>query len=728
MTKSYTYAATDECGNVSYCYQAFQVIDSIPPVYIGPDTIYVLCVADLPGLGEVADIITPLVIDNCYNVICVYEALDSNGVNSVTYCVRVKDLCVNWTDKFFVTFIATGGCKPLCTAPQTTWGNVAGMINGMSTTEAIKQLVAKYGPLRAGKLGKTIEVSSSTCVQNMLSFYGNTNQFGPGNFEFGTFNDCQLTSPLLNTDGTLKSKLASNVLAMQLNIWYNQEFNERDLGVQALSTIPLSLVAPEVVSKLEENHENVQGLLNLSNDYLADVGFYLPGFGNLINEALDHVNNYWQNCQTNDPSLTNISVSGSLKTESQDGLEAGHVRLDGSNNASPLSNFYGYSNDAGFYEFSNAIPYPSNYQVIPSSENMSPLNGVTTYDLVMISKHLLGIEPITSPYKMIAADANRSGSITTFDIVELRKLILGIYEVLPANTAWRFVDKSYVFPTPENPFFPDFPEFKTVGVQAIQNEEDFVCIKIGDLNNTAQANNLMPVSDRTLGVLLFDVDDRAVNAGEIFEVKMTSDQKVQCFQFTLNTEGLEVLEVSGEGMSAANFAVFAATGQSSDKTGAVTASWNLSAGTTVALADFTLKFRATQSGRLHDMLGISSRFTKSEAYLNTDKPNARPLDVALRFNDKGTTNISGVEFELYPNVPNPFVDKTTIAFNLPEAAQATLTVYDQTGRLVYSQKGDFAKGYNVFVIEGQLINTNGILLYKVETATDMAIGKMIQTK
>jgi len=597
----------------------------------------------------------------------------------------------------------------------------------MATSEAITQLIEKYGPVTAGKLGKTIEVSSTTCLQSMLSTEGSTIQLGHGNFEFSVFNDCQTGSSLLNSDGTLKNKLVSNVLAMQLNIWYNQEFNERDLGVQALSTLPLCLIDDVVMNKLETNHFNVQGLLNLSNDYLAGVGFYLPGFGNLINNALDQVNIYWRNCQTNDPCAGTINVSGTLKTESQEGLEEGLVRLDGSYNTIPLPNQYGYSDVTGSYEFSNAIPYASNYQVIPTSENLAPLNGVTTYDLVLISRHIMGTEPLTSPYKMIAADANKSGSITTLDILELRKLILGVYEEIPGNTAWRFVDKSYVFPTPENPFFPGFPEFKTVG-QALQNEQDFVCIKIGDLNNTAQANNLMPISDRTAGTLLFDLDDRVVKTGEIFEATITADQPVQCFQFTLNTGSLEVLEVSGERMSAANFAVFAATGEPSGNTGALTASWNLPIGTTAGTASFTLKLRATQAGRLRDLLGMGSRFTRAEAYLNDDQVAAMPLDVALRFHDESTASIRGTGFELYPNQPNPFVDKTTIAFNLPEAAQATLTVFDQTGRLVYRQKGDFGKGYNVFVLDHQLLQTNGVLLYRVETATDMATGKMIQSK
>ncbi|MFQ5445455.1 MAG: hypothetical protein ACE5FF_00840 [Saprospiraceae bacterium] len=33
--------------------------------------------------------------------------------------------------------------------------------------------------------------------------------------------------------------------------------------------------------------------------------------------------------------------------------------------------------------------------------------GVTTYDLVLITKHILGVQPLGSPYKIIAADANK---------------------------------------------------------------------------------------------------------------------------------------------------------------------------------------------------------------------------------------------------------------------------------------------------------------------------------
>ncbi len=124
-----------------------------------------------------------------------------------------------------------------------------------------------------------------------------------------------------------------------------------------------------------------------------------------------------------------------------------------------------------------------NYKVKPEKDD-NPLNGVTTYDLVLISKHILGIEPLTSPYKMIAADANKSGSITTFDVVELRKLIIGTYTNLPSNKSWRFVEKAFVFPNLNNPFQTAFPE-EIIVTSLPDVDVNFRGVKIGDVNNTS---------------------------------------------------------------------------------------------------------------------------------------------------------------------------------------------------------------------------------------------------
>jgi hypothetical protein len=61
------------------------------------------------------------------------------------------------------------------------------------------------------------------------------------------------------------------------------------------------------------------------------------------------------------------------------------------------------------------------------------LSGLTTFNLVCMQKHILGLDTLDG-YKQLAADANKSNSITTFDIVLFRKLILGIDTALAAYT------------------------------------------------------------------------------------------------------------------------------------------------------------------------------------------------------------------------------------------------------------------------------------------------------
>lgn len=121
------------------------------------------------------------------------------------------------------------------------------------------------------------------------------------------------------------------------------------------------------------------------------------------------------------------------------------------------------------------------------AKNVNPLNGVTTFDMIKIRQHILGIESLDSPYKMIAADINNSQTITTADIVALRRLILGLTNDFTNNTSWRFIDADYSFPNPSNPWLEALPESieYNSGNSSSDLNLDFIAIKIGDVNNSA---------------------------------------------------------------------------------------------------------------------------------------------------------------------------------------------------------------------------------------------------
>ncbi|MBR9920359.1 MAG: hypothetical protein GYB31_05910 [Bacteroidetes bacterium] len=126
------------------------------------------------------------------------------------------------------------------------------------------------------------------------------------------------------------------------------------------------------------------------------------------------------------------------------------------------------------------------FEVAPQSD-MDPMGGVTTIDLLLISQHILGVNVLSSPYQLLAADANNSGGVSTLDIVSIRKVILALETEFPNNTIWRFIDADYQFPEPENPWAEPFPEsIVFFDYQQAVNDADFIAVKTGDVNHSAQ--------------------------------------------------------------------------------------------------------------------------------------------------------------------------------------------------------------------------------------------------
>lgn len=121
----------------------------------------------------------------------------------------------------------------------------------------------------------------------------------------------------------------------------------------------------------------------------------------------------------------------------------------------------------------------------PYKDNF-PLQGVSVMDIILIQRHILGVVRLNSPYKMIAADVNRSGTITTLDIIQMQRLILGVVNGFPGNTSWRFIPASYVFPDPEHPWLEAFPEgLDYTCNQGTQPALHFIALKIGDVNGSS---------------------------------------------------------------------------------------------------------------------------------------------------------------------------------------------------------------------------------------------------
>src|SRR5690625_6640779 len=75
----------------------------------------------------------------------------------------------------------------------------------------------------------------------------------------------------------------------------------------------------------------------------------------------------------------------------------------------------------------------SDVSLIPE-KNSGLSEGVTTYDLVLIQRHVLQKEMLESKYQQIAADVDGNGRIDAFDVLELRQLVMRPDTELANNT------------------------------------------------------------------------------------------------------------------------------------------------------------------------------------------------------------------------------------------------------------------------------------------------------
>lgn len=414
----------------------------------------------------------------------------------------------------------------------------------------------------------------------------------------------------------------------------------------------------------------------------------------------------------------NATIAGNIYNEQGSMVEAVEVFLDHATNDAIIS-----TQNNGAYAFHNLAPN-QNYSIIPAKD-IEPLNGVSTYDLVLMSQHILGVNELETPYQLIAADVNNDGNITTFDIVQTRQLILYVINDFPNNVSWRFVDANYVFPLPQNPWIEAFPERKDFSnLTQDQFNTDFIGIKVGDVSGDADANSSFAhVEERNNATpLQFKLSQADLKAATTYTIDFRAKDftEVLGFQFSLNYDSDAMtftnIEAGALELNETNI------GRQFTKEGILTASWNSAQAATLSEQDilFSLSFNVNQNIKISEAIKLNSRYTKAEAYKSNKLAN-----IDLIFTTDSGEQLATDGFSLHQNQPNPFKGITIVGFDLPEASSVELTIYDISGRSLKQYRGDFDKGYNQIAIDGKDLKANGILYYELKTPLQAAKKKML---
>ncbi len=393
--------------------------------------------------------------------------------------------------------------------------------------------------------------------------------------------------------------------------------------------------------------------------------------------------------------------------------------------------------ESGNGDYSNDLCNTSgeDYSIVPNKDD-DDLNGVTTYDLVLIQKHILNVELLDSPYKLIAADANRSNTVTTFDLVQIRQLILYVITKFPSNTSWRFVPKSYTFPNPSNPWQDIFPEVINLNnVTTDITNQDFVAIKVGDVNLSADCGGGMNfqggagANDRQAPVSVLLNTPADIKVSNVFEVELTavSQTPLTAWQMGLHFDPAyllleEVEEADIEGVDSRYF------GLTEKENGKVRALWY---SPTAEVLDFDgtsrfakLRFRALRPfNNLRDLMHIDQEVLQTVAY----SENGTPYSMQLSFSSDSES--SGFEYNqpiiAYP-AQNPFKHRLALMVEVPLEMALRVKVLDMSGKQVTKWEGVARKGVNEVAFREAGKWQDGLYTWQVVSKSGVVTGQVVK--
>lgn len=415
-------------------------------------------------------------------------------------------------------------------------------------------------------------------------------------------------------------------------------------------------------------------------------------------------------------------------------------------------------------------------RVIPDENYLNEsLNGVSTYDLSLISRHILGLDTFASPFQYIAADANYSGGITSFDILLLRRLILGIADTIPAGS-WRYIPKLCLTNSSfhntfydENPFDAqwndpflnttryyltqsgDVPNIDSwmdfVALQIIPsppiaynpNSWSFVGIKVGDINCNvkidgnfvAEPGNDVFLVDTTLSNQL---EKNTTKTIQVWASGPSSEVVAWQFGAGYSNDSLGIVAVlpgnTDTDFDTENFHFTPDTAGASE--GFFRALWYSPDGEPISLQN---KMLCELMVRAHEPIdAIQESFR-----LNTAKPIFRfydrygaelPFSLLLRVQDTlpAERSINRPPADRFSVQATPSVFRERVRFNLtlPMDETVQLALFDTWGRQVLAQTRLFSAGVHEWLVDDVTALPPGAYYYVVRTQTRQAHGKLIK--
>ena len=369
----------------------------------------------------------------------------------------------------------------------------------------------------------------------------------------------------------------------------------------------------------------------------------------------------------------------------------------------------------------------SNYGITPNKEDF-PLCGVSTFDLILITKHILGVSGYTlSPAKRVGADVNNSGSVSTVDIIQIRKLILNVFTEFPDGPEWRFIPAYFDFPEPmtdqEVPYENydqclEYPEYTQI---------DFKAIKIGDVNCSC-ANEFSSIQD-TIEVSVSEV---FITGGRKLEFESSDFDDIAAFQFgfDFNSDDWVYEEEIEEDLPDMTSD---AIGETLASSGNLKIAWFDTTGRTLSAGEKMLSLEFSDQpwvfgGSLLTELALNETNIPAIAY----QEDGTPLVIRLVPNRGGhrlpnpssyTTEVAETLVQVQPNPTNAEVNFSIYG---SKSTPAQLCIFDTQGKKLFEVILDLEIGENNFELKEIANWSTGLYWYQIVIGDKISSGKIVK--
>lgn len=365
------------------------------------------------------------------------------------------------------------------------------------------------------------------------------------------------------------------------------------------------------------------------------------------------------------------------------------------------------TNIDGDYSFMQATKGESYY--VDPHKNDDILNGVSTADIIVIQRHVLGIKPITEAKRKIAADINNDGKISSLDLVDLRKVLLGKSLTFTDNESWTFV---YEGQNLDDIFSYGDEMMRRYYIPSLEDrmEIDFEGIKVGDVSGDAIGHSAGLAGGRSLESAKLAY--RVTLEGQETQIQVTADQAMSLGGLQAELEwasGQRLLRVEDGLLSVGHDQYHTSDDRSSIRL-------SLSADEDYALKAGDHLFTLVLADQGVVDLTIDPSWMNAEVYTSKG---AKSLQLKKIIDEQG-------KLVVLQNRPNPWSTSSIISVDIPQAGQAVLTVYDIHSRVIFRETRQVAQGTTTFTIDNNKVPESGMYFYEVEAAGQRAHHKMLR--